>query len=280
MIRASKPTYPQTLPQLRVPRTRISTRKLTLLLVIGSIAVLSGYGLISVIPNHFDFAAAFTSFWANLAAMFFTPNVGNDSWAKLLTSLLASIQLAFITTILGAVLGLLFGLMASANLAPRWLATSVKGLMALIRAIPTILWVLIYSAALGLGPNAAVIGLTFHSMAYLAKVYANSIEEIPADTLETLRASGVSFLPLLTQAIMPTLAARFLSWTFIRFEINFANAIVVGAAAGAGGIGYQLYVASNFYFNFHEVGLIIYLILAFVLVLELISTRLRKHIIA
>jgi phosphonate transport system permease protein len=70
-----------------------------------------------------------------------------------------------------------------------------------------------------------------------------------------------------------------LSWTFIRFEINFANAVVVGAAAGAGGIGYQLYMASSFYFDFHEVGMIIYLILVFTFGLELVSRRLRAKFI-
>jgi ABC-type phosphate/phosphonate transport system, permease component len=67
----------------------------------------------------------------------------------------------------------------------------------------------------------------------------------------------------------------YLSWTFIRFEINFADAIAVGAAAGAGGIGYQLFMSSSFYFNFHEVGIMVYMVLAFALVLEIISYRLR-----
>ncbi|WP_054648951.1 PhnE/PtxC family ABC transporter permease [Lacticaseibacillus pantheris] len=139
---------------------------------------------------------------------------------------------------------------------------------------------LIYSVALGLGPNAAVVGLTFHSVAYLAKVFANTIEEIPAATIEALKSSGSGLLPIITQAVLPSLTSRLLSWTFIRFEINFANAVVVGAAAGAGGIGYQLFVASNFYFDFHEVGMIVYYILAFVLILELVSSRLRHRFIA
>jgi len=50
----------------------------------------------------------------------------------------------------------------------------------------------------------------------------------------------------------------------------------VGAAAGAGGIGYQLFMSSSFYFNFHEVGVMVYMILAFALVLEIISYRLRS----
>lgn len=253
-------------------------RRLTLRLFLGGFTALTMYGVVSVIPHHFDLWAATQSFIAHLGLMFLQPNVGNDSLAKLAAALGQSIALALVTTVLGAVLGLVCGLMAAQNIAPRWLAIGVKSVMAFVRAIPTILWVLIYSVALGLGPNAAVVGLTFHSMAYLAKVYANSIEEIPQQAIDALRASGCGLLPVVAQAVLPSLAPRLLSWTFIRFEINFANAVVVGAAAGAGGIGYQLYVASNFYFNFHEVGLIIYYILAFVFVLEFVGARLRQHI--
>lgn len=70
-----------------------------------------------------------------------------------------------------------------------------------------------------------------------------------------------------------------LSWTFIRFEINFVNAVAVGAVAGAGGIGYQLFLAGSFYLNIHEIGLIVYLCLAVAVVLEVLATRLRKRYI-
>ncbi len=70
-----------------------------------------------------------------------------------------------------------------------------------------------------------------------------------------------------------------LSWPFIRFEINFVNAVAVGAVAGAGGIGYQLFLAGSFYLNIHEIGLIVYLCLAVAIVLEVLATQLRKRYI-
>jgi len=130
---------------------------------------------------------------------------------------------------------------------------------------------------MGLGASAAVVGLTFHSIAYLVKAYSESIEATPAETIEALKASGVRFWPIVFQAILPSIIPALLSWTFIRFEINFANAVAVGAAAGANDIGYYLFMASGFYFNFHEVGLIVYLLLAVAVVLEVISIQLRGH---
>lgn len=62
----------------------------------------------------------------------------------------------------------------------------------------------------------------------------------------------------------------------MRFEINFTNAVAMGAAAGAGGIGYELFMSGAFYYNVPEVGVISYLVVAFAIVLEFISSRLKK----
>lgn len=239
------------------------------------LTAITAYALPAIMPQGLNLARASSDLVRNIQIMFFQPAANNASAASLLFALVQSIALAFLTTLIGAIFAFLLALMAARNLAPRWLIRTVQSAMALIRAIPTILWVLIYSTVLGLGANAAVIGLTFHSVAYLVKVYADSIDELPADTLGALRAMGVRFWPLVTQAILPTIRPSLLSWTFIRFEINFANAVAVGAAAGAGGIGYQLFMASGFYFDFHEVGLIVYLILVFTIPLEIVSYRLR-----
>ena len=68
-----------------------------------------------------------------------------------------------------------------------------------------------------------------------------------------------------------------LSWTFLRFEINFSVAVAMGAAAGAGGIGFELFMASGFYFDLREVGFITYVILIIAIILEVISTRMKNR---
>jgi phosphonate transport system permease protein len=64
----------------------------------------------------------------------------------------------------------------------------------------------------------------------------------------------------------------------LRFEINFANAVAMGAAAGAAGIGFDLFMASGFYFDLHELGLITYFILAFAIILEFVATNMQRRI--
>ena len=62
----------------------------------------------------------------------------------------------------------------------------------------------------------------------------------------------------------------------MRFEINFTNAVAMGAAAGAGGIGFELFMASNFYYNVREVGFIAISILVCAILLEIFSTKIKN----
>jgi phosphonate transport system permease protein len=80
------------------------------------------------------------------------------------------------------------------------------------------------------------------------------------------------------QAVIPSSFSYLLSWTFLRFEINFANAVAMGAAAGASGVGFDLFMASGFYFDLREVGLITYIILGFAMALEAAATRAKGRI--
>lgn len=251
-------------------------RKILRAVMIG-LTLISVYSLVTLNNANLNIIDALHSLGLNLNAMFLHPSVGQDTLGQLLRALMTSVSLAMLTTLLGALIAFFIAVGAARNLAPSWLATSIKAVMAFIRAIPTILWVLIYSVVMGLGASAAVVGLTFHSVAYLVKAYSESIEETSQDTIEALKASGVGFWPIVFQAILPSIIPALLSWTFIRFEINFANAVAVGAAAGADDIGYYLFMAGSFYFDFHEVGLIVYLLLGVAIVLELVSMRLRGH---
>jgi phosphonate transport system permease protein len=95
--------------------------------------------------------------------------------------------------------------------------------------------------------------------------------------IEALRASGAGWLHIVSQAVIPASTTKILSWTFIRFEINFAVAVAMGAAAGAGGIGYNMYIAAGYFFDIREIGFITYQILAIALLMEIIANRLKKR---
>jgi phosphonate transport system permease protein len=190
---------------------------------------------------------------------------------------LITLALAFLTTLLGAVVSLFLGLLAARNLTSQRLSNAIKSVVSVVRAIPTVLWVLIFAIGAGLGSVAAVIGMSFHTVGQLLKNYSESFEELDAGVIEALRASGASWLQIVFQAVLPSSLTYLLSWTFIRFETNFEVAVAMGAAAGAGGIGFQLYMAGGRFFDIREVGYITWILLGVALAMELLATRLRSR---
>lgn len=262
--------------KLRV-RGRDSSRR-ALGVTVAVLAALTVVCLATMDYGRVSLPEAAAAACADFIAMMATPELGGHfTWADVISGLFVSLALAVLTTLIGAVIAFALGLAASSNLSTRGVSNVIKVAMSVARAVPTILWVLVFSVAIGLGPEAAVIGLLFHSVAYLVKAYSESFEEVDEGVVEALRASGAGFWAVVFRGVVPESVNEMLSWTFIRFEINFVNAVAVGAVAGAGGIGYQLFLAGSFYCNIHEVGLIVYLCLAVAVVLELVATALRRR---
>ena len=209
--------------------------------------------------------------------MFLAPGAKHFTILQALYDLAITVGLAVLTTVIGSAAALVLGLFAAQNLSSRRVSIVIKSVISVFRAVPTVLWVLIFAIGAGLGSVAAVIGMSFHSTSYLMKAYSESFEEIDRGVIEALKASGARWVQIVVQAVLPSSLNPILSWTFIRFEINFANAVAMGAAAGAGGIGYSLFWAGTYFYNLHEVGFITYLILAVAIVLEYSATRMRSR---
>ncbi|TQR20575.1 ABC transporter permease subunit [Psychrobacillus vulpis] len=224
-----------------------------------------------------DLAKAIPETAYNLKTMFLEPGLSHFSWGEAIYQVGITLGLAFLATILGAVIAFFLALMAATNLSNRWVSKTIRVVVAFIRAVPTVLWVLIFAISAGLGSEAAVLGMLFHSIAYLVKAFSEAFEEVDKGILEALRSTGASWWHIVTHAILPSTFTYLLSWTFLRFEINFSVAVAMGAAAGAGGIGFELFMASGFYFDLREVGLITYMILLLAIILEIISTRLKSR---
>lgn len=262
-------------------KTRVASKSnVALGVVLGALAVVTVYALVVMDYGKVAFFDALAAAANDFVTMMLQPGLaGHFTLPDVMEGLFVSLALALLTTFIGAVIAFVLGLFAAQNLSNRKVSNAIKVFMSVARAVPTILWVLVFSVAIGLGPEAAVTGLLFHSVAYLVKAYSESFEEADPGVLEALRASGATWWQVVFRGVVPEKVNEMLSWTFIRFEINFVNAVAVGAVAGAGGIGYQLFLAGSFYYNIHEVGLIVYLCLAVAVVLEVVATKLRKRYI-
>ncbi|WP_322489636.1 PhnE/PtxC family ABC transporter permease [Chloroflexus sp.] len=267
-----------TLPsgQIRVrPRSHANTVLQATLIVL---ALLTVYGLITIDTRNINVVTAFGDMLNTFRVLLFEARLKNLSWLDLFRELMITVALGLLTTVFGAIIAFFLALLAAQNLAPRRVNDAVKVVMAFIRAVPTVLWVLFFAVTAGLGSVAAVIGMTFHSVGYLVKAYAETFEELDAGVLEALRASGANWWQTVFQAVVPSSVSALLSWTFVRFEINFSVAIAMGATAGAGGIGFDMFMASAFYLDLRELGIFTYAVLIFAILLEWGATRLKETV--
>ena len=246
-----------------------------------TVAVLLGltiYALFSFNYRNINLAEAIAGTFRNAGVMFGSPRLAHITFAGAMRGLLTVFSLGVLSTIAGAVIAFFGALLCAKNIANPVVGNVVRSIVAFIRAVPTILWVLIFTVSAGLGSVAAVAGLTFHSAGYLIKAYAESIEEMDRGVIEALKASGAGYWQIVFQAIVPASISYMTAWTFLRFEINFTNAVMVGAWAGAGGIGFDLFMAGSFYHNIRELGFITYIIVAAVIVLELCATKIKAKV--
>lgn len=221
------------------------------------------------------FSEAVRATLRNIKTVFLTPRLKYGTYGSVLYQLLITFCLGVLSTAIGALIAFFCSLACARNIANPRVSSIIRGFVAFVRAVPTVLWVLIFAVSAGLGSVAAVTGLTFHSAGYLIKAYSESMEEIDDGAIEALKACGASFWQIVFQAVVPSSVGYMLAWTFMRFEINFTNAIAMGAAAGAGGIGYNLFMAGSFYFDMREMGLLTYFVVITVIILETVATKIK-----
>lgn len=247
------------------------TMRITLL----SLTMLTFVSFIFFDLTGFELKTAFVETMYNLKSMFLMPALSHFTFMEGLFQVIQTLGLAVLSTIIGAVIAFFLALFAATNISKPSVSRVIRVMVAFIRAVPTVLWVLIFAISAGLGSEAAVLGMMFHSIAYLVKAYSEAIEEIDAGIIESLRASGANYWHIVKHGILPSTSTYLLSWTFLRFEINFGVAVAMGAAAGAGGIGFELFMASGFYYDLREVGFITYMILLIAIMLEMYSSKLK-----
>ncbi len=186
-----------------------------------------------------------------------------------------SFALAITALMGGFVLALPLAFLSAENIAPnRIFAKALKSGIALIRAVPSIVWVLMVVASIGFGNTGGMIGLIFPVTGFLTKSFAAAIEEQGSDLIEALRSTGATWFGIVLKGLLPTVFPVFVSWLAIRLEANLAESISLGMV-GVGGVGMLLSKAIKKY-DYAGITTIILVIFGCMLLLELGTNYVRK----
>jgi phosphonate transport system permease protein len=175
-----------------------------------------------------------------LFGMFFPPEW--SSCASMLQPMAVTIILAIIATILGMSLSLPCALAASSNLAPTPLRLLMRSFIALERGLPEIVQLLLLIAVFGLGVIPGLIALSLSSIGMLAKLLADTIEEIEPQMLEAVAGTGATRSQVIRYAVIPQVLPALFANGLFRFEFNVRAGVILGAVGG-GGIGYVMSTA-------------------------------------
>jgi len=195
----------------------------------------------------------------------------------MLRRLVNTLILGFLTTITGAFFGLIFGLLGANNLTNTKIANVVKAIASFVRAVPTIIWVLIFVSGFGLTATTAIVGMTFHSFSFFVKSYSESFEEVDKGTIEALKATGANWFQIVFGAVIPSALTKLISWIAIRSEINFTVAVVIGPAVGVPGtIGTMINNAARAG-EYAKQGFGILLVFLTAFTMEIIISKLRQR---
>lgn len=186
-----------------------------------------------------------------------------------------TICIAFLGTVIGAILAIPFAFVSSRNIVK---GASYFGIIAItmVRTFPVFILGLMFIKVTGPGAFAGVLTIGVSSIGMITKLYIEAIEDIDRGILDALDSAGCTTLQKVIYGIIPQLSADFVSTAIYRFEINVRNATVLGLV-GAGGIGFTLIAAMGAY-RWKDAAACLYGIVIVVLVIELISTTIRKRL--
>ena len=197
-------------------------------------------------------------------------HVGEYAWQCVVT-----VCIALWGTLLAVILAIPLGLLGARNLAPHPLVyLAARRTMDLLRAVNEFVFALMFVTAVGLGPFAGMLALGLHTGGVLGKLLSEAVESIDPGQVEGVSAAGATGLQTIAFGVVPQVLPNFVSYVLLRFESDIRSASVIGMVGG-GGIGFYLWDTIRA-FNDREAATVILLIVAMVMAVDVVSSRIRR----
>lgn len=189
-----------------------------------------------------------------------------------------TVAIGVVSTAIGVVLSIPVGILAARNVTPHpavyWMA---RGWILVVRAVPELILAVVFVAALGLGPIAGTCALAIASIGFLAKLVADSVEEIDSGPMEAVRSVGGGWWKTLTSAVIPQAVPSMVGSSLYMFDVNVRTSTILGIV-GAGGIGFLLFESIRT-LNFDVAGAIVLVIFVIVYAIERLSGWIRSRLV-
>lgn len=203
-----------------------------------------------------------------------TAETGSNSY--IVSASVMTIIIGFTGTVLGLPLALLFGVLGSERVTPFPFNFLFRGTMSTIRAVPALVWVLIYIPLASISPVSAMLAIATDTIGNLGRLFTDELEEIDEGPIEAIRSTGANRPQIISFGMLSQVSTSFIAWTLYILEINTRIAVSLGVV-GAGGIGQYLNLKLGF-LQFDKAVAALITVVIIVLTVELLSSRLRARL--
>jgi phosphonate transport system permease protein len=208
--------------------------------------------------------------------LYFPPDFSTDR-SNLISGTLESASVAMVATSVGFVLAVPIGLLAARNVSDKWVYRAARGFLVVVRAVPELILAIVFVVAVGLGLVAGAFALIVGTVGFMSKLVADGIEEVPPMPREAVLSAGATRLQeTATSVVLPAAPALVGSGLYM-LDVNFRSSTILGLVGG-GGIGFILFQSVQI-LAYRTTGAVIISTFAVVLVIEIITNWVRKHLI-
>jgi phosphonate transport system permease protein len=211
-----------------------------------------------------------------LGLMFLPPDFSEIPRAT--NAMIESLGMAWIGTMIGAVLSFPLAFLAATNLFSKPVVFATRQVLNFFRAVPEIVFLILLLPISGLTPVTVALALGISSIGTLGKLSAEVIEGIDPGPVEAASASGGGRLQRIRWSVIPQVIPEIVALWLYRFEINIRNSAVAGAV-GAGGIGTLLVRQIGQLRAWQAAGTALAVMIIITLIVDTISGRVRRRII-
>ncbi|THE63194.1 phosphonate ABC transporter, permease protein PhnE [Salinadaptatus halalkaliphilus] len=204
------------------------------------------------------------------------PDTSSANLERVSRYMVETIAMAFVATFTGVLISVPVAVGAAENLAPKPLYYLNRGIISITRSIDELIIAIIAVKAVGVGPLAGIIAISYLTIGFFSKLFAEDIEDIDMGAKSAIEASGASRFQTFVYAVIPQVAPRFIGLTVYRWDINIRSSTIIGIV-GAGGIG-TLLMRSFDRYEYDFAGTILVAIIVVVLAGELFSAYVRRRV--
>jgi len=193
-------------------------------------------------------------------------------------AILETLSMAFMGTLIGGGIALVLAFFAATNTMPfRAVRLLVRAILSIQRVIPSLFIILIFVAAVGLGPFAGMLTLVFSTIGTFGQLFAEIIENTAYEPADAIYATGASRWQVIRYVILPQTLPSFTANLFYAYDINIRTAIGLGIFGG-GGIGFQLFQAMRL-LHYRDALALICLTVLLIVLTEKMSDALRGQLL-